>query len=157
MNKSATFYTDGACSGNPGPGGWCYVELVPCEEGFVTKCITGNKKNTTNGEMELTAVYMAMVCAMKAGKTRAVIVTDSKYVVDAIEKDWLKKWFRNGWKTVKGDEVKNRHIWEKVYRIISEKIDIKMVHVRGHNGNILNELADEKAVEARKEIEQHEE
>lgn len=151
---SKTFYTDGACAGNPGPGGWCYVELVPCEEGYITKCVTGNKGSTTNGEMELTAAYMAMVNTMKAGIRNVNIISDSKYVVDAIEKGWLKGWMRNGWKTAQGKDVKNQHIWSKVAKLIYEKdMNVKMSLVRGHSGNALNELADEKAVEARKEIE----
>lgn len=153
MNQK-TFYTDGACAGNPGPGGWCYVELVPCEEGYITKCVTGNKNNTTNGEMELTAAYMAMLNAMKSDTNNVTIVSDSKYVVDAIEKAWLKGWMRNGWKTAQGKEVKNRHIWEKVAKLIYEKgMNVRMCFVRGHVGNALNELADDKAVEARKELE----
>lgn len=153
MMSDRTYYTDGACSGNPGPGGWCYVELDPCEEGYKTKCVTGNKALTTNGEMELMAAYMAMVHSMKEGYRNISIYSDSKYVVDAIEKGWLRGWTKNGWKTAGGKEVKNRAIWEKVHKLTTEmRINVRMHLVKGHDGNALNELANDKAIEARKEI-----
>lgn len=152
--EKKTFYTDGACLGNPGSGGWAYVELVPCKEGYKTKVVTGNKNGTTNNEMELTAVYMAVVNAMKAGCKSVVIHSDSAYVVNAIGKGWLKGWGRSGWKTKEGKEVKNLYIWEKLYKIIYEKnVEVRMVYVKSHNGDVLNELADESAVQARKQRE----
>lgn len=153
--KSKTFYVDGACSGNPGPGGWCSVELVPCDAGYITECSVGNKNNTTNGEMELTATYMSILNAYKSNCNSVIIFSDSRYVVDAIEKGWLKGWGRDGWKTVQGKDVKNTHIWKKVHKLIFEKgVNVRMCFVKGHNENALNELADERAVQARKELEE---
>lgn len=147
------FYTDGACSGNPGAGGWAYVELEECESGYITRVTSGNKENTTNNVMELTAVYMALVKAYKEKAQRVTIYSDSAYVVNAIRKEWLKNWKNNGWKTKEGKDVKNRNIWEKMYKLIYEKsIKLEIIKVSAHTGNPLNELADKKAVEERVKI-----
>lgn len=151
--KKACFYTDGACSGNPGAGGWSYVELVKCSKGYETKVCTGSKKETTNNEMELTAVYMALVKSYKNKVKQVTIYSDSAYVVNAITKGWLLNWCDNGWKTVEGKQIKNIHIWQKVYKLIFEKgLIVNMQYVKGHKGDPLNELADQSAVEAKKRI-----
>lgn len=151
--KNTTFYTDGACSGNPGNGGWSYVEIVPCSSGIKTNVVTGNKKYTTNNEMELTAVYMALVKAYKGKSKQVTIYCDSAYVVNAIKKGWLLNWHNNGWLTKEGKPVKNKHIWEKLFRLVYEKkLDIRFVKVQGHNGDVLNELADKSAVKARQKL-----
>lgn len=148
--KELKFYTDGACSGNPGEGGWSYVEVVPCSSGIKTNVVTGNKKRTTNNEMELTAVYMALVKALKSKVKQVTIYCDSAYVVSAITKGWLMNWSSNGWVTKEGKPVKNKHIWEKMYKLIYEKkMNVRMIKVKGHNGDPLNELADRSAVEAK--------
>lgn len=151
--KQITFYTDGACSGNPGEGGWAYVEVVPCRNGIKTNVVTGNKKQTTNNEMELTAVYMALVKALKNKTKQVTVYCDSAYVVNAITKGWLQNWHNNGWVTKEGKPIKNKHIWEKMYLLVYEKkMNITMVKVKGHKGDPLNELADKSAVEAKQRI-----
>lgn len=151
--KKVSFYTDGACSGNSGNGGWAYVECIPTSSGIKTHVTSGNKPNTTNNEMELTAVYMALVKSLKAGYECITIYSDSAYIVNAISKGWLCRWRVNGWKTVEGKEIKNKHIWEKMFKIVFEKnLQINMVKVKGHGTDMLNELADNAAVEARKQL-----
>ena len=148
-----SFYTDGACSGNPGEGGWAFVEVVPCDKGIKTNVVSGNKKETTNNEMELTAVFKALVKALKDGKTEVTIYCDSAYVVNAIVKGWLLNWYKNDWKTKEDKPIKNKHIWEKMYKLVYEKkLKINMVKVAGHKGDPLNELADRSAVEAKQRI-----
>lgn len=151
--KQITFYTDGACSGNPGEGGWAYVEVIPCDSGIKTNVVSGNKKQTTNNEMELTAVYMALVKAFKNKTKQVTVYCDSAYVVNAIQKGWLMNWSRNGWLTKDGNPVKNKNIWEKVYKLLYKKhIEVKMIKVKGHKGDPLNELADRVAVEEKEKL-----
>lgn len=152
-SKTTVFYTDGACSGNPGNGGWSYVQLKPSESGYITEIESGGKEYTTNNEMELTAVYKALVKAYKSGMKQVTIYCDSAYVVNAIAKGWLLNWEDNGWKTKEGNDIKNRNIWEKMYKLVYEKnMYVKMVKVKGHKGDPLNELADNEAVKARDAI-----
>ena len=158
--KTVSFYTDGACSKNgkkeegAGNGGWAYVEVSECDSGIKTKVVSGNKPNTTNNEMELTAVYKALVKSLKAGYESVTIYTDSAYIVNAVTKGWLCKWRINGWQTVEGKPIKNKHIWEKMLKLIYEKnIKINMVRVKGHGTDMLNNLADKAAVEARLQLE----
>lgn len=150
MDKSKIFYTDGACSGNPGAGGWCYVDLQECDRGYKTDVVTGGKEQTTNGEMELTAVYKALVKALKSGAKKVTIYCDSAYVVNAIAKSWLITWNNNGWVTTENKPVKNKHIWEKMFKLLYLKgMNVKMVKVKGHSEDPLNELADKMAVKAK--------
>lgn len=152
-NKRNVFYTDGACSGNPGVGGWAYVELVPCSRGYETNICSGSKPETTNNEMELTAVYKALVKSLKENVKQVTIYCDSAYVVSAITKGWLQNWYNNGWRTKEDRPVKNDVIWKKMYKLIYEKgISVRMIKVKGHNDDPLNELADKAAVEAKKKI-----
>lgn len=158
--KTTAFYTDGACSQKSElkNGGWSFVQLIPCvttrmQSGYETYVESGAKENTTNNEMELTAVYMALVKAMKERYTTVTVYSDSAYVVNAINNNWLLNWYKNGWKTKDNKDVKNREIWEKMYKLIYlKKMNIRMIHVAGHKGNILNELADKHAVEAKESI-----
>ena len=153
MAGSKVYYTDGACSGNPGAGGWAFVELVKCKDGYKTQVTSGNKLSTTNNVMELTAVYKALVKAYKEKASRVAIYSDSAYVVNAVRKGWLSNWYENGWKTKEGNDVKNREIWEKMHKLIYQKgMNVIMVKIAGHSGNPLNELADSAAVEERKKI-----
>lgn len=148
--RKATCYTDGACSGNPGAGGWAYVEVLPCDSGIKTNIVTGTKKETTNNEMELTAVYMVLVKALKENIKQVTIYSDSAYVVNAIAKGWLLNWKENGWLTKEGKPIKNKQIWEKMYKLLYVKnINAKMVKVKGHKDDVLNELADKSAVQAK--------
>lgn len=151
--KQITFYTDGACSGNPGEGGWAYVEVIPCSSGIKTSVVSGNKKETTNNEMELTAAYMALVKAYKEKAKQVTIYCDSAYVVNAITKGWLLNWNENGWKTKEGKDVKNKHIWQKMFTLLyKKKLNVTMIKVKGHKGDPLNELADRSAVKAKQKI-----
>lgn len=151
--EKTTFYTDGACSGNPGPGGWAAVELIECEDGLRTAAIVGSKEKTTNNEMELTAVYKALVKAYKEDKKQVTMYSDSAYVVNTLEKGWLHNWFCNGWQTKEGNQVKNRNIWEKMYKLIYQKgMRVEMVKVKGHDVDPLNKLADKLAVQEKKKI-----
>lgn len=151
--KELIFYTDGACSGNPGEGGWAYVEVVTCNSGITTNVVTGNKQKTTNNEMELTATYMALVKAYKEKAKQVTIYCDSAYVVNAITKGWLLNWYENGWKTKEGKDIKNKHIWQKMFTLLyKKKLNVIMVKVKGHKGDPLNELADRSAVKAKQKI-----
>ena len=148
--KEKIFYTDGACSGNPGVGGWAYVELVNASCGYETRIVSGSKKETTNNEMELTAVYNALVKSYKEKVKQVTVYSDSAYIVNAITKGWLSNWNNNGWKTKENKPVKNKHIWEKVYKLIFEKgMKVNVIWVKGHNKDPLNELVDKAAVDAK--------
>ena len=140
-------YTDGACSGNPGPGGWaCIINLDK-----KIKKISGGKKCTTNNQMELTAVLMSLSWLLKNhdklesnGYDCYEIYSDSAYVINAINKNWLENWQNNGWKTKEKKDVKNREIWEDVIKVL-KRIDVTFIKVKGHKGVFLNELADKEA------------
>ena len=127
-------YTDGACSGNPGIGGWGAVIIIEDK----TVLLNGGLKNTTNNQMELTAVIEALKY-FKENK-EIIIFTDSKYVMNGIE-TWIKNWKRNGWKTASKKPVKNRELWEILdIEILRHKI--KWEWIKGHSGNENNEKAD---------------
>lgn len=151
------YYTDGACGGRADrrKGGWCYVRLVKQDDcGYKTEHKTGVKKDTTNNEMELTAAYLAILDSYKRGVTNVEIHTDSMYVVNSIGRDWLTGWKENEWKTSQDKEVKNLDIWKKVYKLIYEKgMRVKMVWVKGHSNDPLNNLSDTLAVQAYEELE----
>lgn len=103
--------------------------------------------------MELTAVYMALVKAYKSKAKKVAIYCDSAYVVNAITKGWLLNWCNNGWATKEDKPVKNKHIWEKMYRLLYEKkLDVRLVKVQGHTGDVLNELADKTAVREKQKL-----
>ncbi len=131
-------YTDGACSGNPGPGGWAAIIL---ENNEVKDMIYGNEKNTTNNKMELLAPIKAIEKFKK--KSEISIMTDSSYVKDGMT-IWIKKWEKNGWKTASRKPVKNKELWKKL-KNLSSKHSIKWIWVKGHSQNKYNNLADELA------------
>ena len=132
-------YTDGACSGNPGKGGWAAVIL---EEKKDMLSISGNENNTTNNRMELVAPIMALKKIKK--KSNIIIFTDSKYVKDGIT-DWIKKWKLNNWKNSNKKSVKNKDLWIKLdSSCLKHKVRWKWV--KAHAGNKYNNLADELAV-----------
>ncbi|MBQ7659776.1 MAG: ribonuclease HI [Alphaproteobacteria bacterium] len=138
MEKRVEIYTDGACSQNPGVGGWAAVLRYK----DVQKEISGGALETTNNRMELTAV----IEALKALKTRCNITlyTDSKYVMSGIT-EWLVNWKKNNWKTAnKKNEVKNIDLWQTLDELCA-KHEIRWVWVKGHAGNPLNERVDELA------------
>lgn len=143
--SNVEIYTDGACSGNPGAGGWASVLLYKQHK----KELYGNAKETTNNRMELTAV----IEALKALKIpcNVILYSDSKYVVDSVNKDWVYKWKANNW--IKSDRkpALNVDLWKELLALL-EIHRVKFVWVKGHNGNNYNERCDELAVNAIKEI-----
>ena len=134
-------YTDGACSGNPGPGGWGAVIF---DQDNKQKNISGSEKNTTNNRMELLAAIMSL----KKIKTNSevVIFTDSTYVKNGIT-EWMKNWKKNGWKNSSKKPVKNKDLWEKLDKLC-ETNNVSWKWVKGHSTNEFNNLADELATKA---------
>ncbi len=131
-------YTDGACSGNPGKGGWAAIILDDTNQ----SSISGGEKNTTNNRMELMAPIMALKKIKK--KSEITIFTDSKYVKDGIT-DWIKKWKQNNWKSASKKPVKNKDLWVKLDNAcLKHKITWKWV--KAHADNKYNNLVDELAV-----------
>lgn len=123
--KSVEIYTDGACSGNPGPGGWAAILRFGAHE----KTLSGSMPRTTNNRMEVFAVISG-VGALKE-RCRVRVYSDSTYVVNAFEKGWLANWQRNGWKTAEGKPVENQDLW-RLMAIIAGKHDIAFIKVPGH-------------------------
>ena len=136
-------YTDGACKGNPGIGGWGVI--LVSKEG--NKELFGAEANTTNNRMEL----MALIIALEELKTgcKVVIYSDSKYLLDAYEKKWIKNWKANGWKTKAKTDVKNIDLWKKLDSLLSNH-QAEFIWVKGHDGHIENTRCDELAVRASK-------
>ena len=130
-----TIYTDGACSGNPGKGGWGVVIL---EENNKKTCLNGGHDNTTNNRMELTAAIEALKYFQN--KTEIKLITDSKYVKDGIQ-SWIQNWKKNGWKTAAKKPVKNKELWIELDELIARH-NISWEWVKGHAGNTHNEKAD---------------
>ncbi|MCA9740623.1 MAG: ribonuclease HI [Deferribacteres bacterium] len=137
--KHVEIYTDGACSGNPGPGGWGAI-LV---HGDHEKEIAGFAKETTNNRMELTAVVEALQSLKAACKVD--IYSDSAYLVDCFQKGWMAKWKTNGWRTANKKPVLNIDLW-KVIDALVNKHDVRFYKVLGHSGHEYNERADRLAV-----------
>ena len=131
-------YTDGACSGNPGPGGWAAIIIANNE---IKQMFSGSEKNTTNNQMELLAPIKAIQKFKK--KTEISIFTDSTYVRDGIT-TWIKNWEKNGWKTASKKPVKNKELWKKL-KNLSSKHSIKWIWVKGHAQDKYNNLVDELA------------
>ncbi len=140
MTKRIEIFTDGACLGNPGAGGWGVILRYKDTE----KELSGGEENTTNNRMELTAVIKALE-ALKE-KCNITLYTDSRYVMDGIEK-WIFQWKKNGWKTSnKKTPVKNVELWQKLDELKSMH-EIRFVWVKGHAGHKENERCDELARE----------
>lgn len=138
-NNKVTIYTDGACSGNPGPGGWGAI-LVSNEH---EKELCGGEKETTNNRMELTAVISALSALKRP--CEVTLYTDSKYVVDAIEKGWAKKWKANNWMRTNKDKALNSDLWQQLLDLL-EIHKVSFVWVKGHAGHAYNERCDRLAV-----------
>lgn len=139
-------FTDGACSGNPGPGGWGAILISPLGK---VKELGGSAGHTTNNKMELTAALEALrlLANVKKLTTKEIqLYTDSKYVIQGITQ-WVHGWKRNGWKTAEGKDVSNRELWEDLSQLIfKEKFAIEWLYVPGHQGFAGNERCDEIAV-----------
>ena len=133
-------YTDGACSGNPGKGGWGAL----IQENDNEKKLSGSELNTTNNRMELTAVIKALEHYDEAREIE--VFTDSKYVMQGIT-EWIKNWKTNHWKTSQKKDVKNKDLWV-LLDTVSAKHDIKWSWVKGHAGDYGNEIADKLATQA---------
>ena len=128
-------YTDGACSGNPGKGGW---GLIILRDEKVLEYF-GFNNNTTNNRMEMTAIIQGL---SKCKKDEDIILySDSKYVLSGI-KDWMLNWKQNDWKTVKNKPIKNKDLWLLIDECIQKKDNVKFRHVKAHNGDLYNERAD---------------
>ena len=134
-----TIYTDGACSGNPGPGGWGAILML----GENRKEISGGSENTTNNIMELTAVIEALKILKRPCKVN--IYSDSAYVVNAFLQKWIYGWMKKGWKTASGDPVKNKELWQELYSL-TKTHDVTFHKVKGHADNEFNNRCDEMAV-----------
>ena len=135
-------YTDGACSGNPGPGGWAAIVIAGDND---VEQLTGGERHTTNNRMEL----MAAIQALKAldPPVSVALHTDSAYVSRAFNEGWLDNWQQNGWKTSSKKPVKNKALWQTLLAL-DEKHDVDWIWVKGHADNELNNLADALAVDA---------
>ncbi|MEZ8006048.1 MAG: ribonuclease HI [Amylibacter sp.] len=135
-------YTDGACSGNPGPGGWGVLLLAKDGETTMkTRSLSGGCAETTNNQMELTAAIMALDALERPSSI--TIVTDSSYVKDGITK-WILSWKKNGWKTAAKKAVKNEELWKKL-DIATQRHEVSWEWIKGHAGHVENEEADELA------------
>lgn len=136
--EKVIIYTDGACSGNPGPGGWGTI-LMHHEN---KKEISGGEKDTTNNVMELTAV----IEGLKALKfpCEVDLYSDSAYVVNAFEKGWIYNWVKNNWKTAGKEPVKNQELWQELYGL-TKTHKVKFNKVKGHSDNEYNNRCDELA------------
>ena len=135
-------WTDGACSGNPGPGGWAAILRWRGHESEVS----GGAAETTNNRMELSAVIGGLAALTRP--SRVVIVTDASYVEKAFTEGWLDKWQRNGWKTSAKKPVENQDLWQELLRAVDSH-EVRFERVKGHAGHELNERADQLAVAAR--------
>ena len=152
-------YTDGACSQNPGPGGWAFVmilkDLYGTQDEKELLRGSGGEKMTTNNRMELMAVIQALTAYQKkilpeyAGYP-LTLHTDSQYVQQGIS-SWIKKWKLNGWKTASREPVKNQDLWQQLDGLASQ-VSLEWMWVKGHAGNRYNELCDSLAVEASKRM-----
>ena len=132
-------YTDGGCSGNPGPGAWAYILLVDGD----TKSVSGYDRDTTNNKMELSAAINALgdIAGHSRWKTMAVdFYTDSQYVKNGITQ-WIIRWERNGWKTQSKQPVKNQELWKKL-KYLSDSLEITWNWVKGHGENSMNNKCD---------------
>lgn len=138
-------YTDGACSGNPGPGGWAGILLLQNDK----QVITGYEQDTTNNRMELIAAVESVKLAKSLGHRKIDLYSDSAYVVNAVKKEWVYRWEANGWKTVAHEDVKNKDLWVRLLKLLSD-VQVNFIKVKGHSDNEYNNMCDKYA---RREIE----
>ncbi len=137
--KDVQLYTDGACSGNPGPGG--YGAILVCNG--VEKELSGGERETTNNRMEL----MAAIVGLEALKEpcRVLLTSDSRYLVDAVEKKWLDSWQRRGWKKADGKPALNLDLWKRLL-VQLQRHEVTLRWIKGHAGHPYNERCDRLAV-----------
>ncbi|MGI5888744.1 MAG: ribonuclease HI [Oscillospiraceae bacterium] len=135
-----TIYSDGACSGNPGPGGWACVLIYRGRE----KTLSGYDPSTTNNRMELTAAIKGLEALKRPCSVD--LYSDSSYLVNSVNKGWLESWIRKGWKNSRKKDVPNRDLWEQLASLMSVH-SVRFGWVEGHAGNRYNEICDTLAVE----------
>ena len=138
MAEQVKIYTDGACRGNPGPGGWGAVLRFGDKE----KTLYGGEPETTNNRMELTAVIRALEC-LKGNRWPVHITTDSRYVIQGMT-EWIEGWKRNSWRTASKKPVLNADLWRQLDALV-QQFEIHWHWVKGHSGHPENELADQLA------------
>ena len=143
--EEVTIYTDGACSGNPGPGGWGSI-LIYKEN---LKEISGGKQDTTNNVMELTAVIEGLKLLKFPCKVK--LYSDSAYVVNAFNQKWIYGWLKNGWKNASKEPVKNKELWQELYDL-TKVHEVEFIKVKGHSDNEYNNRCDELARSAIKTL-----
>lgn len=141
QRKQLEIFTDGACSGNPGPGGWGAVLRYQ----GIEKELSGGEPSTTNNRMELTAIIEALSCLKEP--CNVTLTTDSKYAADGITKGWAASWKRNGWRKADKKPALNSDLWEKILQLL-EIHKVKIVWVKGHAGHPENERCDTLATTA---------
>lgn len=139
--EKVIIYTDGACSGNPGPGGWACVLIY----NGIEKSLSGGLKQTTNNEMEMTAVYEALN-ALKF-PCEVELYSDSAYVVNTFLQGWIFNWIKKDWHTASGEPVKNKELWQKILKL-TKTHKVNFNKVKGHADNKYNNICDELAREA---------
>ena len=145
MEDKIIIYTDGACSGNPGPGGWGAILMYKDAK----KEISGGCKQTTNNIMEITAVVEALKCLKVESDVQ--VYSDSAYTVNAFKQGWIYNWMKNGWKTSNGSAVKNKELWQELYEL-TKTHEVEFIKVKGHADNEYNNRCDELARNAIKEL-----
>lgn len=138
--KHIEIFTDGACSGNPGPGGWAAILRYKGTE----KELSGSEKETTNNRMELTAVIMALEALKEPCEVS--LFTDSKYVCDAVNQRWVYSWQARGWKKADKKQALNVDLWEQLLPLL-ESNEVEFIWLKGHAGHPENERCDKMAVE----------
>lgn len=136
--EKVIIYTDGACSGNPGPGGWGTILMYKDAK----KEMSGGEKETTNNIMELTAVIKGLQ-ALKF-PCEVDVYSDSAYVVNGFDQGWIYNWKKKNWKTASGSPVKNKDLWEELYNL-TQKHKVTFIKVKGHADNKYNNRCDELA------------
>ncbi len=139
MKKQVELYTDGACSGNPGPGGWGAILRFGAHE----KELSGSEKETTNNRMELTAVIAGLLALKEPCKV--ILTTDSKYVADGLSKGWAANWKKNGWRKADKKPALNPDLWDDLLRL-TEIHNLTINWIKGHAGHSENERCDALAV-----------
>lgn len=143
--EKVIIYTDGACSGNPGPGGWGTILMYNGNK----KEISGAKNNTTNNVMELTAALEGL--KMLKFPCEVELYSDSAYLVNGFSQGWIYNWKKNNWKTASKEPVKNKEIWEEIYNL-TQIHKVKFIKVKGHADNEFNNRCDEMARNAIKTL-----
>ena len=143
--KIVDIYTDGACSGNPGAGGYCSILIY----NGVEKVVSGSEADTTNNRMEILAVIKGLECLKEPCEVN--LYSDSQYVVDAFNQGWIVSWQNNGWRTANKKEVKNIDLWQRLLELCSTH-KLNFIKVKGHSDNEYNNRCDKIAVSEYKKL-----